>query len=257
MRFALALLFLASGAHAQDAAIRVETSTPEALVAVDGTVLGAASGTYAVASGERAIALVEPTAGWDGRRAEAAVQVASGDTLVVALELPVRTRIESIPLHATVTLVRADGSREALGTTPLVIDRPDGLDGAIVATLDGYADATADAPVAGGRVSLMLRPEDLAEGEVPLHVLPTERRNPTRTLIDVGLGAAAIAAGAVAVHYKFQADAADEQYRDFDGQFRGVESLRQDALRYDTLSGIALGVSSASLGFLAIRLAIR
>ncbi|MEL6716356.1 MAG: hypothetical protein AAFP86_21435, partial [Planctomycetota bacterium] len=186
MRSLLALLLFATAAAAQDAAIRVDTASPEALVVVDGTVLGVASGTYAVASGERQVALVEPTAGWDGRRAETSVLVASGDTVAVSLDLPVRTRIESIPLHAEVALVAPDGSREVLGTTPLVIDRPDGLDGELVATLEGYTDATAAAPEAGGRVSLLLRPEDLADGELHLHVLPTERRNPTRTWIDLG-----------------------------------------------------------------------
>ena len=253
---ALALLF-AAAANAQDAAIVVETAAPEALVLVDGVRVGAPGDVLPVASGARAVALVEARAGWDARRTERAVTLGAGDTLTLRLELPVRTRIESLPLRAEVALVRADGSREALGRTPLVIDREGGLDGRLVASLDGHADAETAAPAAGGRVSLLLRPEGAAP-EAPLpHALPTQRRNPARTALDVGLAAAALAAGAVAVHYKFQADAADSAYRDRNSLQRGQPALRDEALRNDRLSGVALGVSTASLGVLAIRLAIR
>ena len=157
---------------------------------------------------------MEATGAWDARRSETDLMLASGDTATVRLDLPVRTRIESLPLHAEVVLVRPDGSEEALGTTPFVVDRADGLDGRLVARLDGYTDAETAAPEAGGRVSLVLRPEGLGADEAVSYSLPTQRHNPRRALLDVGLGAAAIAAGAVAVHYKFRADAADEEYRE-------------------------------------------
>ena len=255
----LALCFLLLGsAHAQDAALRVATETPSALVVVDGETLGPASaGLFAVEAGTRAVALVEPSASWDARRAEASVTLAPGDTLTLGLDLPVRTRIESLPLHASVVLVREDGREEPLGTTPLVVDRPDGLDGRLVARLDGHRDAELAAPRDGGRVALVLRPEDLAAGETFTHSLPTRRRNATRTALDLGLGALAVAAGAAAVHYKFKADAADDAYRLPGSSLRGTPTLRDDAIRNDVLSGVALGVSSASLGILAVRLAIR
>ena len=253
MRLALSLLLLASGASAQDAAIRVETSAPEARVLVDGAAAGAPGEVLPVASGERVVALVEP--GWEGRRAETTVTVGAGDTLVVRLELPVRTRIESVPLRAEVALVRPDGRVEPLGPTPLVVDRLDGLEGVLTARLAGYVPAEVPAPEAGGRVTLVLRPEGV-ETAVPVP-LPTERRNPRRTAIDVGLAGLALAAGAVAVHYKFRADRADDAYREPGSLSRGDEALRDEALYYDRLSGVALGVSAGGLGVLAIRLAIR
>ncbi len=266
MRVLTLALFLASGAAAQSPGspaqspgfLAVETSTPEALVVADGVTLGPASaGPFAIAAKRYAIALVAPGTAWDARRAATEATVASGETTTLRLDLPVRTRIESLPLHAQVTLIRPDGTPEALGMTPLVIDRPEALSGRLVATLDGYADAELLAPPAGGRVALVLRPEASDETELVAYALPTQRRNTARTVLDIGLGAAAIAAGAVAVHYKFQADEADDQYRNTTSALRGTDELRSDAIRYDTLSGVALGVSTASLGILAIRFAIR
>ena len=260
MRFlTLALLLVSGAALAQDrGALAITTSTPEAIVVVDGAALGPASaGPFVLNAQVYAVALVEPGGAWDARRSEAEATVASGETTILDLELPVRTRIESLPLHAEVTLVRRDGTTEILGETPLVLDTPEALDGSFIASLDGYADSEAVAPEAGGRVAILLRPVGASETDQVSFVLPTQRRNTARTVLDIGLGAAAIAAGAVAVHYKFQADAADEQYRAPTSSLRGTDSLRNDAIRYDTFSGVALGVSTASLGILALRFAIR
>ena len=255
----LAFLFASGAAAAQSPGyLAIETSTPEALVVADGVVLGAASeGPFALAAQTYAVALVEAGVGWDARRADASAAVASGETLTLALDLPVRTRIESLPLHAEVLLVHPDGTQEALGVTPLVLDRPEPLRGRLVASLDGYADASVAAPEAGGKVALVLRPDGATEADLVAYALPTQRRNTARTALDIGFGVAAIAAGAVAVHYKFQADAADDQYRGTTSMLRGNDDLRDDAIRYDTISGVALGVSTASLGVLAIRFAIR
>ncbi|MEM1055846.1 MAG: hypothetical protein AAGI52_09980 [Bacteroidota bacterium] len=252
------LLGLGSLVSAQPATLFVATETPDAFVVVDGDVLGtAARGPFQIEAGTVAVALVEPTGAWDGRRAETEVTLAPGDTASVELNLPVRTRIESLPLHASVVLVHADGTEERLGTTPLVVDREEGLQGQLIARLDGHMDAVLEAPASGGRVAMVLRPEDLAVGETFTHSLPTRRSNPRRTAIDVSLGALAVAAGAVAVHYKFQADAADDAYRQPQSLSRGEITLLNDAKRFDTLSGVALGVSTTSLGILALRFALR
>lgn len=255
----LSVLFVLSGAvAAQTATLHVATETPSALVVVDGSILGPASESpFEIAVGTHTIALVEPTGAWEGRRAETSVTAAQADTLTVDLDLPVRTRIESLPLHASVVLVHPDGTEEALGQTPLVVDRADGLSGQLRARLDGHEEAMMLAPEEGGRVSFVLRPEDLAVGETFTHSLPTHRSNPRRVVLDVGLGALAVAAGAVAVHYKFRADAADADYREVGSLNRGDESFLDEARRLDTYSGVALGVSTASLGILALRLAIR
>lgn len=258
MRLLVLSILLAASAHAQTATLYVATETPDALVAVSGDILGAAeSGPFEIEVGEQTVALVEPSGAWDGRRAETTITATAGDTLTVELDLPVRTRIESLPLHAHIVLVRPDGDEEVLGSTPLVVDRPGGLDGTIIARLDGHTDASVRAPRDGGRVSLVLRPEDLELGETFTHSLPTRRSNPRRSLLDVGLGTLAVAAGAVAVHYKFRADAADDEYRAIESLNRGDVSFLNEARRLDSYSGLALGVSTASLGVLAIRLALR
>ena len=240
-----------------EAWLHVETGTPDAIVTLDGAALGPASeGPFRVEPGAHRVALVDGTA-WDARRDEADATLALGDTLALALALPVRTRIESLPLRATVVHVNESGQEKVLGTTPLVIDQPVGTGGRFVARMEGYSDAEAAAPESGGRVSLVLTPEALDASETAAYVLPTQRRNTTRVLLDVGLGASALAAGALAVHYKFQADRLDDAYRLSGSLSRGEESLRQDSVEFDRLSAIALTASTASLGILAIRLAIR
>ena len=185
------------------------------------------------------------------------MEVVAHETTRVTLVLPVRTRVESLPLGAEAVLVSADGREEVLGTTPLTVDRAGGLQGRVVVRADGFEAAEAPAPPDGGRVSLVLSPE-LTRGAAPEpYVLPTARRNTARVAVDYALVASTLAAGALAVHYKFQADAADEAYRAEGSSFRGVPAKRDEALRFDRLSGIALGASSASLGVLALRFALR
>ena len=78
-----------------------------------------------------------------------------------------------------------------------------------------------------------------------------------QTWVDVGIGAAAVAAGAVAVHYKFRADRIDDRYRDPEDPGFADEALRQDALRLDRLSTVALVAMQVGVGALAIRFVLR
>ncbi len=183
--------------------------------------------------------------------------LAAGDSLRLALDLPRRLRIETLPIRAEVALEDGAGGRRPLGTAPLTVDLPADAQGTLVATLDGYQTARlplADA-AASGPTTILLDP---APGAEPgLELLPTERSTRRRTLIDVGIGAATVAAAALAVHYKFRADAVDDDYRSDDPALRGDEALRDEALRLDRTSAVALGAMQVGVAVLAIRFVLR
>ena len=221
-------------------------------VVVDDEPAGAPGDWLAVAPGTRTVALVDDLRDWNPRRASRALDLSAGDSVSVALALPLRTRVETLPIRALV--VRTDGGRrDTLGTAPLVLELAPGERATLAATLDGF-DAAGATVEAGEPATLMLTP---AAGTVPdVALLPTERSTVRRTLIDVSLGAAALAAGAVAVHYKFRADAVDDRYRS-DTAERGNEALRQEALRLDRISAVALGAMQLGVGALALRFVLR
>lgn len=278
-RLLLLTAFLAASASAQptDTWRHLDTSATRTLnpevfsaslvVTTDGAVVyvfssGWLQGPFApgevvhVMSGDAQVAAFESVAAWDALRAETSVVLTAGDTLRVALPLPVRYRVETLPLGATVTLETA-GVTRALGAAPLSVDLPSGEAGTLTARLSGYADARAALDGDGGAVSLALRPAGLADGVVPIVLLPTERSRLPRTLIDIGIGALSLAAGAVAVHYKRRADAIDDRYRDPNSVERGSDALRQEAERLDLRSSVALGAMQAGVVVLGLRFVLR
>lgn len=250
--FLLAAL-IAVPASAQDTAwLVVETDGSAVVVRGAGETLVTEppGAVVAVPAGTATVSAVDDPAAWNPRGASTTVTLMAGDTLRVSLPLPVRYRVESFPLGAALSV---DG--RAIGTAPATVDLPRGATATLVARLDGHADATAELAGDGGRVDLTLRP---TSGEAPAVVLlPTQRSPRARTLIDVGIGALAVAAGAVAVHYKFRADRLDDRYRDPDGPDFGNETLRTEAEALDVRSGVALGVMQAGLVGLAVRFVLR
>lgn len=242
-------------ASGQSAALWVEAEGAEA-VFVDSVRAGAPGAWIAVAPGVRAVRAVDDADAWNPRLAERDVTVQAGDSVRVHLDLPQRVRVETLPIRAEVAVVQPDGTEAVLGTAPLSVDLAPGESLAIVARLGGYD--TARATVSSGAeapVVLLLRPHPETPDAVAQ--LPTERSTRRRTLIDVGLGAAALAAGAVAVHYKFRADRVDARYRAEDSVDFGDEALRQEAIRLDRYSAVGLGAMQASLGVLALRFVFR
>ncbi len=101
----------------------------------------------------------------------------------------------------------------------------------------------------------MLSP--LPDAPLDVALLPTERSTARRTWLDIGIGAAAVGAGALAIYYKFEADNADDRYRDQLSPDRGDDSFRQEALRLDRLSAVALAGMQVGVGVLAIRFVLR
>lgn len=256
----LLLLLAAAPASGQPgapapASVWVEAVGAEAVL-VDGERAGVPGEWLPVAPGTRRVEAVDDVAAWDPRRAEREVTLAAGDSVRVRLALPHRVRIETLPIRAEVAVERPDGTEAVLGPAPLTVDVAEGGALRLVARLRGYdaARATVEAG-AEGPVVILLRPHPETPDEVAL--LPTERSTRGRTWVDVGLGAAAVAAGAAAVHFKFRADRVDDRYRDESSPEFGDEALRQEALRLDRLSAVGLGAMQVSLGVLAVRFVLR
>ena len=254
----------ASAAAAQPAYVRVDASASAApgTVVVAGVKAGRPGDVLAISADSAVVvALVEAGPAWSPRRAEVTVSVPAGDTLAVGLALPVRYRVETLPLRASVAL-ETSGERRILGTAPLHVDLPMGTAGTLVATLDGYREARlalgggAFDP-SGAALTLVLAPDGSAPGTPPVTVLTTERRGRRTFLIDAGIGALTLAAGAAAVATKFRADRIDDRYRDPASSERGVETLRTDAERLDRVSLVALGAMQVGVGVLAFRLILR
>lgn len=252
-RLALLLaLVLTLPAAAQTAHVRVDAEAGE--VWVDGDRAGGAGEWVEVEPGLREVALVEDSRTWNARRAETSVTLADGDSLTVRLDLPVRLRVETLPIRATVVREGPEGA-DTLGLAPLTLETGVGASVVLVASLDGYEPVRQVVEAGQGRVTLVLPLSDDAVPEAAL--LPTERSTLGRTLIDVGIAAATLTAGAVAVHYKFRADERDDEYRTEGSAGFGVESVRQDVLRLDRTSAIALGAMQVGVGVLGLRFVLR
>lgn len=237
--------------------VTVETNAPDALVRLDGRLVGtAAEGPFAAPPGAVTVALAESAeAAWAPRRAEAVATVVEGETVTVLLRLPLRYRVETFPVGAEVTLETPQGT-ERLGTAPLVFERVEALTGTLVASAPGFMPVRAlPGDSLTNRVTLVLRP--LEAGAVPETAagwVPDRRPN---RWIDYAAGAAAVAGAAVAVHYKFQADDLDDRYRAAGSAERGDPALKSEAERLDSYALAALGVMQVGLGVLAVRFILR
>jgi len=256
LRYCMVIMLpaVAAAQPAPDGWVRLSAPAPGAtLLAADST-LGAASAVHALPAGEHALTLRDGAAGaWAPRTATADVVVNAGDTLTVDLRLPFRYRVVTVPSGASVAVVTGN-VREPLGLAPLTVDRTAPLGGELVATREGFAEArAAPGDSAVNRVTMILRPLSAAEGAA-VDWRPPGR---SRAWIDIAAGALALAAGAVAIHYKFQADAVDDRYRTPGSPERGDSALRAEAQRLDRISAGALGVMQLGLGVLAIRLVLR
>ncbi|MEO0559942.1 MAG: hypothetical protein AAF170_17375 [Bacteroidota bacterium] len=250
----LVLLGLASAQAQPVSTLIVEAR--EGLVVVDGAEVGTPGDPVTLNAGEHEVWLVDEIDAWNPRIDSARVELVEGDTLRLSMALPIRTRIETNPVGAELTLLAADGSARALGVAPVTVDLPEGTLAELVAELDGYvSQQRAMEPTELLRIDLA--PEAGVRVEPMVQTFATRRAARRRTLIDIGIGAATLAAGAVAVYYKFEADELDDRYRDPESLQRGDETLRQEALRLDRRSGVALGAMQAGIGVLALRFVLR
>jgi len=171
-----------------------------------------------------------------------------GDPLRVRLHLPHRYRIETLPFGGRVRL-EGEGGDRALGTTPLEWESDIPLAGDLVIEAPGYAPVRQRLGTELD-TAVLIRLVPLAEPEPVVRISTRPERG--FGWVDAAALGVSVAAAAVAVHYKQEAD------RRFDIYARsGDPELRPEIHAFDRVSAVALGISAAGLGTFAIRLALR
>ncbi len=248
------LISAGSPAGAQDAPVVVElqTNAPEAEVYIDGSLAGPASlRRFTAPPGARELKLVVGSGySWSVPPLTRPIaRPSSGDTLRVSLDFPYYYRLESSPGNAYLVLRAGSGSR-SLGRTPTTVESPAPLTGRIEFSLDGFKTES----VTPGTEIWNLHSVDLvlsAAGEDAGRLALSSPSSRKKWIDYVAVGTA-LAAGALAVHFKFKADRRYDRYQE-----TGDPDLRPGIKRYDVYSGVALGVMQAGIGLFAIRLALR
>ncbi|WP_456428600.1 hypothetical protein [Rhodocaloribacter sp.] len=237
------------------AVLLLETNDPHAMVFADSVWLGPASkAAFVLPDGARVLRLVPPAAdAWSIETLHAPLgDLAPGDTLALRLSFPYYYRVETIPFGASVYGVSRSG-RVKLGETPLTYRSDAPLTGELLIDRPGYETVHVEAGAkVWNRYVFALEPVALASsGDAPPEISwqPPKKR---RVWIDYVAVGTAVAAGALAVHFKTKADHRFDRYRE-----TGDPALRPTIERFDTYSGIALGVSQVGLGVFAIRLIFR
>lgn len=234
--------------------VHLETNYPGAIVFADSVWLGSASQrVMVVPPGARTVRLVPPAAdAWSIQPLSASLEDAHpGDTLTLRLNFPYHYRIESIPYGATVTLQTAMGDLP-LGTTPLTYKSAVPLEGTLHIERAGYlpGEVTPGAKIWNRHVFALkpVAPPGAELADAPDWSPPRTRRK----WIDYAAVGTALSAGVLAIHFKRKADRRFDRYQE-----DGDPALRSSIKRFDTYSGIALGVSQVSLGLFAFRLIFR
>ena len=246
------LLCLALPVWAQGVLI-VETNQPEGLVYVDGTLLGEAQASpFRLAPGAHRVTLAEPDGeAWNRLSVSDSVQVQAGDTLTVALRVPYRLRVESMPFGAEVVV-----EGEPVGTTPYVYTS-DTLPGEVLIRKAGYGESrftpTAEAVQ---QHTALLRPIADARGR---EVAQVSYANAPRHnyWVDYAIGGLALAAGVTAAYLKTEADRLDDRRRDVESPDFNSPQLASDIRTLDTYSTVALGAMQVGVVTLGVRFVLR
>lgn len=245
--------FSAGGAHAQDAVhVRIDTNFPEAVLYADSVLLGSVTNEpVAVPARGQLLRLAAPDGNsWSIPPVTKRLDAEAGDTVDLALHFPYYYRIESVPFGADVMIER-DQDRHELGETPLLYRSNVPLSGILVVKHDGYAvERREPGKEVWNRHVVSLSPsEDLDPTAALVSWEPPTRH---RVWIDYAALGTALAAGALAVHYKFRADDLYAEYEE-----AGDPRLRNRIHQFDTRAGVAFGAMQFGVGVFAIRLALR
>src|SRR5690606_38562376 len=142
------------------------------------------------------------------------------------------------------------------GETPLDYTSAAPLEGALVVQEPGFVLVR----LTPGRevwnaYGVTLSPESPSDPTAARVAWKPPRRS--RAWIDYAAIGTALAAGAVAVHYKFKADRLYADYVDPETDPALRPQLQDRFSRFDTYSGVSFGVMQAGIGLFAIRLALR
>ena len=133
-----------------------------------------------------------------------------------------------------------------MGSTPLVIARPDPVADSLVVRLDGFEPVGLEP---GSRLWNHYDIDLIRSSRHDVAAFRTIAPEKRRRWIDIAAIGVAAAGGAVAVHYKFKADRRYALYEE-----TGDPALRPGIKTLDVKSGIALGAMQAGITVFAVRL---
>lgn len=247
----LLLFLLPVCVYAQDggnAYVRVTSNLPGSLILVDSTFAGTVgdSTVISVRPGMHRIGVAPSEVGsWVLSPPENPVLAFEGDTVIVKLDFPITYRIDTVPYGATV--FREDEDR-MLGETPLVFSTDAVLRAALVLEKSGYAtERIMPGTEVVNQHTVSLRPleDDISRSDA-------EEWNPSPGGRWLTYSAVALiaAGGALAVHFKFEADDKYEEYLE-----TADAETKAEVDRFDRMSYVALGGLQVGLGILVYRLA--
>lgn len=240
----VALLFVTTGnVEAQTARLEVRSNAPDAVVYLDGSWLGrkadgpfqipVSSRMVRVATGEDALWSVDPLF--------FRIAPTADTTIVLHAHFPRVYQFDSTPSGAEVM-----ASGVVLGRTPLRLERREALDSVRV-QLDGFASLSRT--VGDGLWNReVFELETLPGGRAVSTGFVMERKR--RDWVSIAATTSALAAGALAIHFRTKAD---NRYDDYNRE--GKLDLKSDIKRLDLQSGVALGAMQLGLGVVVFRLA--
>lgn len=230
--------------------VQILSNDMDAAAYADSLYLGPASGSpYWVHPATRTIRLSTlRAAAWSMPPIQVPLEAEPGDSVRVTLNFPNYHRIESYPFGAEAWL-QEGAKRRLLGLTPVVFSSSGTIDGMFHIERKGYIPSVVKPKTdLWNRYEISLKA--LAQVNERSGLSPAMKQR--RSWIDWGTAALAMAAGVVAVHYKFRADQINDEYL-----MTGDASLRPRVARLDDYSGVALGVMQAGLVTLAVRFALK
>ncbi len=230
--------------------IVLSTNWPEALVYADSVLLGPARyHIFRLPAGKRMLRVVPPEGDtWAIPARTVMLPDTTADTLQITVTFRYHYRIESVPSGARI-FVRQSERQRFLGETPFwdAFEAP--LQDTLYLVRPGYAPvALWPGQQVWNRHRVYLQPLETSVPEVQPGG-PTVRRRRWITYAALGV---AVAATAVSVHYKFQADRLYARYEE-----TGDPALRPRIRALDLRAGIALGIAQLGLGVAAFRLIFR
>lgn len=232
--------------------VRISTNARDALVFADSVMIGRVHGDFQALPSEtqRLRLTVRDANAWSIPPVETALDAAAGDSIEIDLNFPYHYRIESVPFGASVHVEQGE-DWTYLGSTPVLHTTNMPIEDLLLIEQPGYALERVEA---GGEIwnrhVVMLKPsDDLDPTAAQVNWRPPKQR---RVWIDYAALGTALAAGVVAVHYKFKADDLYATYEE-----TADPALRDNIHAYDVRSGVAFGVMQGGIGLFAIRLILR
>ncbi|MDA0874903.1 MAG: hypothetical protein O3C45_07545 [Bacteroidetes bacterium] len=222
----------------------MRSNAPEAGVYADGVWLGrVADGPFQIGPAIRQIR-VAPASGATWSLDPLLFDVSGLEESPLVLEARFRLvyQFDSAPSGAEVR----QGGR-VLGRTPLRLSVEEPLDSAVGVYLDGFKAASVmPGDALWNRYLLELERDPSAQAVATGYVVETGRRD----WVSIAAATSAMAAGALAIHFRTKAD---NRFNDY--QEKGNLVLKSDIRRLDVQSGVALGAMQLGLGVVVFRLA--